>query len=98
MQLTAPLVSRLHNNLLVVEVWQRSQAPGQDRLVGLSRLPLERLYLTFSQPDVTDTVLQMKVRWMEDLKQWELELLVVMSGGLGIRLIVFLDGKMGCCV
>ncbi|XP_043222700.1 C2 domain-containing protein 3-like [Amphibalanus amphitrite] len=58
--LTAPLVARLHNNLLVVEVWQRSQAPGQDRLVGLSRLPLERLYLTFSQPDVTDTVLQMK--------------------------------------
>ena len=62
MLLTAPLVARLHNNLLVVEVWQRSQTPGQDRLVGLSRLPLERLYLTFSQPDVTDTVLQMKVR------------------------------------
>ena len=65
MLLTAPLVARLHNNLLVVEVWQRSQTPGQDRLVGLSRLPLERLYLTFSQPDVTDTVLQMKVRMTE---------------------------------
>ena len=59
--LTAPLISRLHNNLLVVEVWQRCQTPGQDRLVGLSRVPLERLYLTFSQPEVTETVLQMKV-------------------------------------
>ncbi|XP_037071318.1 C2 domain-containing protein 3-like [Pollicipes pollicipes] len=58
--LTAPLVARLHNNLLVVEVWQRSHSPGQDRLVGLCRVPLERLYLTFSQPDVTETVLQMK--------------------------------------
>ena len=62
MLLTAPLVARLHNNLLVVEDWQRCYTPGEDRLVGLARVPLERLFLTFSQRDVTETVLQMKVK------------------------------------
>ena len=59
--LTPSLVSRLHNNILVVEVWQRSDTPGRDRLVGLARVPLDRLFLTFSQEEVTETVLQMKV-------------------------------------
>ncbi|CAH3017538.1 unnamed protein product, partial [Porites evermanni] len=59
--LTSSLLQRVCNNFMVIEVWNRiaSQDHG-DQLVGLVKLPLHQLYLSYRDPKITKTLLKSK--------------------------------------
>ena len=45
--LTTKLLERMKNNVVVIEVWHRSGGSGEDRLIGLVKLPLHQFYMSF---------------------------------------------------
>lgn len=45
--LTSRLLDRMRNNVMVIEVWQRAVSSGQERLLGLVKLPLHQFYMSF---------------------------------------------------
>lgn len=47
--LTTKLLERMKNNVMVIEVWQKTGSSGQDRLLGLVKLPLHQFYMSFRQ-------------------------------------------------
>ncbi|XP_034557498.1 C2 domain-containing protein 3 [Notolabrus celidotus] len=47
--LTSKLLERMKNNVMVIEVWQKTGISGQDRLLGLVKLPLHQFYMSFRQ-------------------------------------------------
>lgn len=49
MALTSKLLERLENNVMVLEVWQKTGSSGQDHLLGLVKLPLHQFYMSFRQ-------------------------------------------------
>lgn len=56
--LTAKLLERMKNNVMVIEVWQKTGSSGQDRLLGLVKLPLHQFYMSFRDPKITHLLLQ----------------------------------------
>ncbi|XP_029922696.1 C2 domain-containing protein 3 [Myripristis murdjan] len=56
--LTTKLLERMKNNVMVIEVWQRTGSSGQDRLLGLVKLPLHQFYMSFRDPKITHLLLQ----------------------------------------
>ncbi|XP_070762183.1 C2 domain-containing protein 3 [Enoplosus armatus] len=56
--LTAKLLERMKNNMIVIEVWQRTGSSGQDRLLGLVKLPLHQFYMSFRDPKIAHLLLQ----------------------------------------
>ncbi|XP_029027492.1 C2 domain-containing protein 3 isoform X2 [Betta splendens] len=56
--LTAKLLERLKNNVMVIEVWQKMGSSGQDRLLGLVKLPLNQFYMSFRDPKIAHLLLQ----------------------------------------
>uniref|UniRef100_UPI003AACA4FA C2 domain-containing protein 3 n=1 Tax=Centroberyx gerrardi TaxID=166262 RepID=UPI003AACA4FA len=56
--LTTKLLERMKNNMMVIEVWQRTGSSGQDRLLGLVKLPLHQFYMSFRDPKITHLLLQ----------------------------------------
>ncbi|GLD53443.1 C2 domain-containing protein 3 [Lates japonicus] len=56
--LTTKLLERMKNNVMVIEVWQKSGSSGQDRLVGLVKLPLHQFYMSFRDPKIAHLLLQ----------------------------------------
>uniref|UniRef100_A0A3Q3CPZ9 C2 domain containing 3 centriole elongation regulator n=1 Tax=Haplochromis burtoni TaxID=8153 RepID=A0A3Q3CPZ9_HAPBU len=56
--LTAKLLERMKNNMMVIEVWQKTRSSGQDRLLGLVKLPLHQFYMSFRDPKITHLLLQ----------------------------------------
>uniref|UniRef100_A0A3P8SCK6 C2 domain containing 3 centriole elongation regulator n=1 Tax=Amphiprion percula TaxID=161767 RepID=A0A3P8SCK6_AMPPE len=55
--LTTKLLERMKNNMMVIEVWQRTGSSGQDRLLGLVKLPLHQFYMSFD-PTIAHLLLQ----------------------------------------
>ncbi|KAI4814903.1 hypothetical protein KUCAC02_005079 [Chaenocephalus aceratus] len=53
--LTAKLLERMKNNVIVIEVWQKTGSSGQDRLLGLVKLPLHQFYM---DPKIAQLLLQ----------------------------------------
>lgn len=49
MALTNKLLERLENNVMVIEVWQKTGNSAQDHLLGLVKLPLHQFYMSFRQ-------------------------------------------------
>lgn len=49
MALTSKLLERLENNVMVIEVWQKTGSSAQDHLLGLVKLPLHHFYMSFRQ-------------------------------------------------
>lgn len=47
--LTSKLLERMKNNVMVIEVWQKTGSSGQDQLLGLVKLPLHQFYMSFRQ-------------------------------------------------
>lgn len=45
--LTGKLLERMKNNVMVIEVWQKTRISGQDQLLGLVKLPLHQFYMSF---------------------------------------------------
>uniref|UniRef100_A0A8C4IFJ3 C2 domain containing 3 centriole elongation regulator n=1 Tax=Dicentrarchus labrax TaxID=13489 RepID=A0A8C4IFJ3_DICLA len=56
--LTTKLLERMKNNMMVIEVWQKKGSSGQDRLLGLVKLPLHQFYMSFRDPNITHLLLQ----------------------------------------
>ncbi|XP_047248201.1 C2 domain-containing protein 3 isoform X1 [Girardinichthys multiradiatus] len=56
--LTAKLLERMKNNVMVIEVWQKTGSSGNDRLLGLAKLPLHQFYMSFRDPKITQLLLQ----------------------------------------
>ncbi|KAM3875104.1 C2 domain-containing protein 3 [Diretmus argenteus] len=56
--LTTKLLERMKNNMMVIEVWQKTGSSGQDRLLGLVKLPLHQFYMSFRDPKITRLLLQ----------------------------------------
>ncbi|XP_026223840.1 C2 domain-containing protein 3 [Anabas testudineus] len=56
--LTNKLLERMKNNVMVIEVWQKMGSSGQDRLLGLVKLPLNQFYMSFRDPKITHLLLQ----------------------------------------
>ncbi|XP_068173635.1 C2 domain-containing protein 3 isoform X2 [Antennarius striatus] len=52
------LLERMKNNVMVVEMWQKTGCSGQDRLFGLVKLPLHQFYMSFRDPKITHLLLQ----------------------------------------
>ncbi|XP_050921333.1 LOW QUALITY PROTEIN: C2 domain-containing protein 3 [Lates calcarifer] len=56
--LTTKLLERMKNNVMVIEVWQKTGSSQQDRLVGLVKLPLHQFYMSFRDPKIAHLLLQ----------------------------------------
>ncbi|KAM4743002.1 C2 domain-containing protein 3 isoform 2-T2 [Anableps anableps] len=56
--LTTKLLERMKNNVMVIEVWQKTRSSGNDRLLGLVKLPLHQFYMSFRDPKITQLLLQ----------------------------------------
>ncbi|XP_067102988.1 C2 domain-containing protein 3 [Osmerus mordax] len=56
--LTSRLLDRMRNNVMVIEVWQRAASSGQERLLGLVKLPLHQFYMSFRDPKISHLLLQ----------------------------------------
>ncbi|XP_040901590.1 C2 domain-containing protein 3 isoform X2 [Toxotes jaculatrix] len=56
--LTTKLLERMKNNVMVIELWQKMGSSGQDRLLGLVKLPLHQFYMSFRDPKITHLLLQ----------------------------------------
>ncbi|CAL8362296.1 unnamed protein product [Merluccius merluccius] len=56
--LTSRLLERMKNNVMVVEVWQRTRNSGQDQVLGLVKLPLHQFYMSFRDPKISQLLLQ----------------------------------------
>nr|XP_014348539.1 PREDICTED: C2 domain-containing protein 3 [Latimeria chalumnae] len=58
--LTARLLERMKNNVMIVEVWNKLTSPGgqQDRLLGLVKLSLHQFYMSFRDPKISHLLLQ----------------------------------------
>ncbi|XP_047449775.1 C2 domain-containing protein 3 isoform X2 [Mugil cephalus] len=56
--LTNKLLERMKNNMMVIEVWQKTGSSGQDRLLGLVKLPLHQFYMSFRDPRISHLLLQ----------------------------------------
>lgn len=46
MALTSKLLERMKNNMIIIEVWQKTGS-SEDRLLGLVKLPLHQFYMSF---------------------------------------------------
>ncbi|XP_075956209.1 C2 domain-containing protein 3 [Anarhichas minor] len=56
--LTTKLLERMNNNVMVIEVWQKTRSSGQDRLLGIVKVPLHQFYMSFRDPKITHLLLQ----------------------------------------
>ncbi|XP_029374005.1 C2 domain-containing protein 3 isoform X3 [Echeneis naucrates] len=56
--LTTKLLERMKNNVMVIEVWQKTGSSAQDRILGLVKLPLHQFYMSFRDPKVSHLLLQ----------------------------------------
>uniref|UniRef100_A0A3Q2EC54 C2 domain containing 3 centriole elongation regulator n=1 Tax=Cyprinodon variegatus TaxID=28743 RepID=A0A3Q2EC54_CYPVA len=56
--LTRKLLERMKNNVMVIEVWQKTGSSGNDRLLGLVKLPLHQFYMSFRDSKISQLLLQ----------------------------------------
>ncbi|XP_077422726.1 C2 domain-containing protein 3 isoform X2 [Vanacampus margaritifer] len=56
--LTAHLLERMRNNMMVIEVWQKTGGSSHEKLLGLVKLPLHQFYMSFRDPKITHLLLQ----------------------------------------
>ncbi|XP_049582446.1 C2 domain-containing protein 3 isoform X2 [Syngnathus scovelli] len=56
--LTAHLLERMRNNVMVIEVWQKTGGSGHEGLLGLVKLPLHQFYMSFRDPKIAQLLLQ----------------------------------------
>uniref|UniRef100_A0A8C2T1H1 C2 domain containing 3 centriole elongation regulator n=1 Tax=Coturnix japonica TaxID=93934 RepID=A0A8C2T1H1_COTJA len=56
--LTSKHLERLKNNIMVIEAWHKMGNPGNDRLLGLVKLPLHQFYISFKDPKISHLLLQ----------------------------------------
>ncbi|XP_070329363.1 C2 domain-containing protein 3 isoform X4 [Odocoileus virginianus] len=55
--LSSKCLERLKNNVMIIETWNKVRSPGQDKLLGLVKLPLHQFYMSFKDPKVSRLLL-----------------------------------------
>ncbi|XP_005867144.1 PREDICTED: C2 domain-containing protein 3 isoform X3 [Myotis brandtii] len=55
--LSPKYLERLKNNVMVIETWNKVRSPGQDKLLGLVKLPLHQFYMSFKDPKISRLLL-----------------------------------------
>ncbi|XP_070130502.1 C2 domain-containing protein 3 isoform X4 [Equus caballus] len=55
--LSSKYLERLKNNVMVIETWNKVRSPGQDKLLGLVKLPLHQFYMSFKDPKISHLLL-----------------------------------------
>lgn len=55
--LSSKYLERLKNNVMIIETWNKVRSPGQDKLLGLVKLPLHQFYMSFKDPKVSSLLL-----------------------------------------
>ncbi|KAM5223563.1 C2 domain-containing protein 3 isoform 2-T2 [Hipposideros larvatus] len=55
--LSPKYLERLKNNVMVIETWNKVRSPGQDKLLGLVKLPLHQFYMSFKDPKISHLLL-----------------------------------------
>ncbi|NXI59516.1 C2CD3 protein, partial [Chloroceryle aenea] len=58
LSLTSKRLEQLKNNIMIIEVWNKLESPGCDRLLGLVKLPLHQFYISFKDPKISHLLLQ----------------------------------------
>ncbi|XP_067889467.1 C2 domain-containing protein 3 isoform X3 [Heterodontus francisci] len=56
--LTPRLLERMKNNMMIIEVWHKVTNTGQEKLLGLVKLPLHQFYISFRDPKISHLLLQ----------------------------------------
>ncbi|XP_054649779.1 C2 domain-containing protein 3 isoform X3 [Dunckerocampus dactyliophorus] len=56
--LTTKLLERMKNNVMVIEVWQKTGCSNNERLLGLVKLPLHQFYMSFRDHKIAHLLLQ----------------------------------------
>ncbi|XP_048388551.2 C2 domain-containing protein 3 isoform X2 [Stegostoma tigrinum] len=56
--LTPRLLERMKNNMMIIEVWNKIINTGQEKLLGLVKLPLHQFYISFRDPKISQLLLQ----------------------------------------
>ncbi|XP_051678270.2 C2 domain-containing protein 3 isoform X3 [Oryctolagus cuniculus] len=56
--LSSKYLDRLKNNVMVIETWNKVRSPGQDKLLGLVKLPLHQFYMSFKDPKISHLLLE----------------------------------------
>ena len=60
--LTASLLERTRNNVMVIEVWDKKTSAQNDQLVGIAKVSLHQLYMSFRDRRIANTLLKSQVR------------------------------------
>ncbi|XP_055212750.2 C2 domain-containing protein 3 isoform X3 [Gorilla gorilla gorilla] len=55
--LSSKYLERLKNNVMVIETWNKVRSPGQDKLLGLVKLPLHQFYMSFKDAKISRLLL-----------------------------------------
>ncbi|XP_016063951.1 PREDICTED: C2 domain-containing protein 3 isoform X2 [Miniopterus natalensis] len=55
--LSPKYLERLKNNVMVIETWNKVRSPGQDKLLGLVKLPLHQFYMSFKDSKISRLLL-----------------------------------------
>ncbi|KAM6157471.1 C2 domain-containing protein 3 [Rhynchocyon petersi] len=55
--LSSEYLERLKNNVMIIEIWNKVRSPGQDKLLGLVKLPLHQFYISFKDPKISRLLL-----------------------------------------
>ncbi|KAM4846530.1 C2 domain-containing protein 3 isoform 2-T2 [Thomomys bottae] len=58
--LSSKHLERLKNNVMIIETWNKVRNPGQDKLLGLVKLPLHQFYMSFKDPKIFHLLLDAK--------------------------------------
>nr|XP_045001121.1 C2 domain-containing protein 3 isoform X2 [Jaculus jaculus] len=58
--LSSTYLERLKNNVMIIETWNKVRSPGQDKLLGLVKLPLHQFYMSFKDPKISRLLLEAK--------------------------------------
>ncbi|XP_072333244.1 C2 domain-containing protein 3 isoform X1 [Scyliorhinus torazame] len=56
--LTPRLLERMKNNMMIIEIWNKVSNTGQEKLLGLVKLPLHQFYLSFRDPKISHLLFQ----------------------------------------
>lgn len=55
--LSSKYLERLKNNVMIIETWNKVRHPGQDKLLGLVKLPLHQFYMSFKDSKISQLLL-----------------------------------------
>ena len=59
-KLTAAFISKMKNNFVVIEVWNKSLSASNDQLLGIVKVPINQFYLSYNDETIANALLKSK--------------------------------------